>query len=82
MKLLGLPHNFHDRNFEEHVKKAMSRKYPKGYLSLLIASRLFRYKNRLRLFNLKGDDAWHEIIRFKADTIDFEGLKGTFPPRG
>lgn len=78
MKVLGLPHNFHARNFEDQVKKAMSRKYPKGYLSLLIASRFFEYRNRIRLFNLKGEDAWSEIIRFKADTLDFDALKRTF----
>jgi hypothetical protein len=81
MKLLGLPHNFHARNFEEQVKKAMARKHPKGYLSLAIASTFFPYRYRLRLFNLQGEDAWREIIRFKADTLDFEALKRTFPPR-
>jgi hypothetical protein len=79
MKVLGLPHNFHARNFEDQVKKAMSRKYPKGYLSLLIASRFFGYRDRIRLFNLKGDHAWREIMRFKADTLDFNALKRTFP---
>jgi hypothetical protein len=77
MKLLGLPHNFHARNFEEQIKKAMSRKHPYGYLSLLVASRFFRYRHRIRLFNLKSEDAWREIIRFKADTLDYEALKRT-----
>jgi hypothetical protein len=80
MKLLGLPHNFHARNFEEQVKKAMSRKHPYGYLSLLVASKLFGYRHRIRLFNLKSEDAWREIIRFKADTLDFETLKRTVQP--
>src|SRR5215470_11482805 len=81
MKLLGLPHNFHAHDFEKQVKKAMARKYPKGYSSLLMASRLFGYRDRLRLFNLKGEDAWREMMRFKADTLDFEALKRTFPPQ-
>ena len=81
MKLLGLPHNFHAKNFEEQAKKAMARQYPKGYFSLLIASQLFGYRGRLRIFNITGEDAWREIIRFKADTLDFEYLKRTIPPR-
>ena len=81
MKLLGLPHNVHAKNFEEQAKKAMARQYPKGYFSLLIASQLFGYRSRLRIFNITGEDAWREIIRFKADTLDFEYLKRTIPPR-
>jgi hypothetical protein len=81
MKLLGLPYNIHAKNFEEQAKKAMARQYPKGYFSLLIASQLFGYRSRLRIFNLTGEEAWREIIRFKADTLDFEYLKRTIPPR-
>jgi hypothetical protein len=81
MKLLGLPHNFRAKNFQKQAEKAMARQYPKGYFSLLMASKLPGYRDRLRLFHLAGEEAWREMLRFKADTINYELFKRTFPPQ-
>src|SRR5882672_159057 len=75
LKLLRLPHNFHHPDFNDRAKVVMNRSSPKGYLSLFIACKFFTYRSKLRLFNLRGEDAWKEIRRFKASTIDYETLK-------
>lgn len=76
MKLLNLPHNFHSWDFDKQVKKQLGRTYPRGYWSLRCAIWFYRphYRQRLRIFKLRGEDAWREMIRFKADTLAFKDL--------
>lgn len=66
MKLLNLPHNHLDENFSVKIKAESNRWYPKGYISLYLASRLFDYIPNLRYFNKRGQNAWNELIQFKA----------------
>lgn len=77
MKILNLPYNLNKDNFTEIAKKSMERRNPKGYIILFLASRSFNYRKRLRIFNLKGEEAWKEILNFKArgGPKDFEKMQ-------